>query len=156
MSYGLFLRKQKEDSDFLIILVNGLVNFTIFSYLIFDVEIQGSILALFLIFISGNFTFSGIAILMSSRASSTQVANGLINLVTFPMTISSGVFFSYHNFPESAEKVIQYFPLTLLADSIRSIYNEGSGLVDVFIPILILNALGTIFFFTGLKIYKWD
>ena len=72
------------------------------------------------------------------------------------MTISSGVFFSYHNFPESAEKVIQYFPLTLLADSIRSIYNEGSGLVDVFIPILILNALGTIFFFTGLKIYKWD
>ena len=128
----------------------------IFSYLIFDVEIQGSILALFLIFISGNFTFSGIAILMSSRASSTQVANGLINLVTFPMTISSGVFFSYHNFPESAEKVIRYFPLTLLADSIRSIYNEGSGLVDVFIPILILNFFGTIFFFTGLKIYKWD
>lgn len=128
----------------------------IFSFFLFEVEIQGSILALFLIFLSGNFTFSGIAILMSSRASNTQVANGLINLVTFPMTISSGVFFSYHNFPESAEKIIHYFPLTLLADSIRSIYNEGSSTVDILIPLLILNILGIVFFMTGLKIYKWD
>jgi ABC-2 type transport system permease protein len=128
----------------------------IFSYLMFDVQIQGSYLAMILCFFSGNFAFSGIAILFSSRASSTQVANGLINLVTFPMTICSGVFFSYHNFPEVAEKIIRYFPLTLIADSIRSIYNEGAQLTDVILPVIILNIIGAIFFTIGLKVYKWD
>lgn len=128
----------------------------IFSFFIFDVKIQGSIPALFMIFLSGNFAFSGIAILMSSRATSTQVANGLINLITFPMTISSGIFFSYHNFPESAEKIIRYFPLTLLADSIRSIFNEGFGINEILVPVILLNFVGVIFFISGLKIYKWD
>ncbi len=128
----------------------------IFSYFMYDVHIQGSYLAIIVCFFSGNFAFSGIAILFSSRAASTQVANGLINLVTFPMTICSGVFFSYHNFPEAAEKIIQYFPLTLIADSIRSIYNEGAQLSDVAIPAIILNIIGTVFFTLGLKVYKWD
>lgn len=128
----------------------------IFSYFVFDVHLQGSLSALVLVFLSGNFAFSGIAILMSSRATSTQIANGLINLVTFPMTIASGVFFSYHNFPESAEKVIRYFPLTLLADSIRGIYNEGMGIHETIASIVILNILGLFFFLIGLRIYKWD
>ena len=128
----------------------------IFSFLLFDVKIQGSYIALFIIFLSGNFAFSGIAIMMSSRASSTQVANGLINLITFPMTIASGVFFSYHNFPEKAEKIIHYFPLTLLADSVRSIYNEGAVITDILTPIILLNIVGIFFFTLGLKIYKWD
>jgi ABC-type multidrug transport system permease subunit len=128
----------------------------IFSYLMYDVQIQGSYLAMILCFFSGNFAFSGVAILFSSRASNTQVANGLINLITFPMTICSGVFFSYHNFPEQAEKFIRYFPLTLIADSIRSIYNEGAQLTDVILPVIILNIIGAIFFTIGLKVYKWD
>lgn len=128
----------------------------IFSYFLFDVQLQGSLLALILIFFSGNFAFSGIAILMSSRATSTQVANGLINLVTFPMTIASGIFFSYHNFPETAEKIIRFFPLTLLADSIRGIYNEGLGLNETIFSFIILNIIGLFFFLVGLRIYKWD
>jgi ABC-type multidrug transport system permease subunit len=43
----------------------------------------------------------------------------------------------------------------MLTDGIRSIFNEGAGYNEVAIPILILSAIGIIFFSAGLKIFKW-
>jgi ABC-type multidrug transport system permease subunit len=43
----------------------------------------------------------------------------------------------------------------MLTDGIRSIFNEGAGYNEVTIPILILLAIGTLFFSVGLKIFKW-
>jgi ABC-2 type transport system permease protein len=128
----------------------------IFGNFFFDVKIGGSVLGLFLLFLSGNFAFSGIAIFASSRASNTSVANGVINAFTFPMMLLSGVFFSYHNFPEVAIKIIQYLPLTLLADSLRIIFIENASLLQIVTPVLIMNCIGVFFFYVGLKIYKWD
>jgi hypothetical protein len=47
------------------------------------------------------------------------------------------------------------FPLTMLTDGIRSIFNEGAGFPEVALPVLILTATGVIFFGAGLKIFKW-
>ncbi len=127
-----------------------------FAYFIFNVEIQGNALGLFILFFSGTFAFSGIAIFASSRASNSQIANGVINAISFPMMMLSGIFFSYHNFPDWATSIIRFFPLTLLADSVRAIFIEGASLNLVAGPALILMAVGIIFFGIGLKIYKWD
>ncbi|MCB1176879.1 MAG: ABC transporter permease, partial [Leptospiraceae bacterium] len=104
----------------------------------------------------GMVAFAGISITLSSRTSNNQIANGLINAVSMPMMIASGIFFSYHNFPDYIEKVVEYFPLTLLADSIRGIFIEAKGIGDVWISMIILNIIGLIFFYIGLKNYKWD
>ena len=127
-----------------------------FAYFAFNVEIQGSALGLLILFLSGTFAFSGIAIFASSRASNSQIANGVINAISFPMMMMSGIFFSYHNFPDWATSIIRFFPLTLLADSVRAIFIEGAGLNLVVGPSLILVAVGFLFFGIGLKIYKWD
>jgi ABC-type multidrug transport system permease subunit len=111
--------------------------------------------ALLLVFLAGNFAFAGLAVFVSSRTSNTEVGNGFINAIVFPMMILSGIFFSYHNFPDWAIPVIQMLPLTMLADGIRSIFIEGTGLVQVAPPILILTAIGALFFTAGLKIFKW-
>jgi len=127
----------------------------LFAYLYFGTTIQGSILALFLLFIAGNIAFTGIATLVSARTDNTQVANGLINLVVMPMMILSGIFFSYHNFPDFMVVVIQQFPLTMLADETRNIFIEGAGFFDVMPKILILTALGLVFYIAGLRVFKW-
>ena len=127
-----------------------------FSYFVFSVEVQGSILGLFILFLCGNFAFSGIAIFASSRATNSQIANGVINAISFPMMLLSGIFFSYHNFPDWATSIIRFFPLTLLADSIRAVYIEGANLISIGFPSLILLCIGFVFFGIGLKIYKWD
>jgi ABC-type multidrug transport system permease subunit len=127
----------------------------LFAYFVFDVTIQGSAGALCLVFLSGNIAFGGIAILISSHTANTETGNGLINAVVLPMTVLSGVFFSYHNFPEWSIPYIQKLPLTLLADGIRSVFIEGAGIKEIILPSAILTAIGAIFFAMGLKIFKW-
>jgi ABC-2 type transport system permease protein len=127
----------------------------IFAILAFHMTIQGSISALIILFIAGNIAFAGIAVLVSSHTSNTEVGNGLINFVVMPMMVLSGVFFSYHNFPDWSIGAIQKLPLTILADGMRSIFNEGAGYAEVALPVLILTVTGVIFFGAGLKIFKW-
>jgi ABC-type multidrug transport system permease subunit len=117
--------------------------------------IQGDLSSLILLFLAGNIAFSGIAVFVSSHTSNTEVGNGLINVVVMPMMVLSGIFFSYHNFPDWSIPVIQKFPLTTMTDGIRSIFNEGAGFAETAIPVLILTATGVVFFLTGLKIFKW-
>ncbi len=174
ISYGLIEKRSKKllrrlvatpmkKSHFLIaqITVRVGMNFIeaaillVFALVTFKVTIQGSISALILMFLAGNIAFAGIAVFVSSHTSNTEVGNGLINFVVTPMMVLSGIFFSYHNFPEWSIPVIQKLPLTMLTDSIRSIFNEGAGYPEVAVPFMILIATGVIFFGAGLKIFKW-
>ena len=142
-------------------LVRMLMNFLealllfLFTFLVFDIRIQGNLFALLLIFLAGNIAFAGIAIFISSRTDRTEIGNGLINIVVMPMMVLSGIFFSYHNFPDWAVPVIRKFPLTMLADGIRSVFIEGAGLDDVTLPFFLLLSIGITFFAVGLKMFKW-
>ena len=174
ISYGIIEKRSKKllrrlvatpmkKSHFLIALiaVRILMNFIessvlfVFALLAFNMVIQGDISALILLFLAGNVAFAGLAVFVSSNTSNTEVGNGLINVVVMPMMVLSGIFFSYHNFPDWSLPVIQKLPLTMLTDGIRSIFNEGAGYADVAMPILILTATGVIFFLAGLRIFKW-
>lgn len=174
ISYGLIEKRSKKllrrfiatpmkKSHFLFaqITVRIIMNFlessvlVIFALIAFKMTIQGDIPALILMFLAGNFAFAGIAIFVSSHTSNTEVGNGLINAIVFPMMILSGIFFSYHNFPDWSIKIIQILPLTMLTDGIRSIFNEGAGFKDVAFQIFALTATGALFFTAGLRIFKW-
>jgi ABC-type multidrug transport system permease subunit len=174
ISYGIIEKRSKKllrrlvatpmkKSHFLIALItvritmNFIESFVLFLFalLAFKMTIQGNISALILMFLAGNIAFAGIAVLVSSHTSNTEVGNGLINFVVFPMMVLSGIFFSYQNFPDWSLPVIKNLPLTILTDGIRSIFNEGAGYHEVTLPILILTATGALFFAVGLKIFKW-
>lgn len=127
----------------------------LFAYFVFDVTMQGSLLAFVLVFLAGIMSFAGIAIIASSRVSNNQEANGIINAVVLPMTILSGIFFSYRGFPDWAVAIIEKLPLTMLSDAIRAIFNEGATLQDVAGQIIGLVIIGVITFVLGIRIYKW-
>ena len=174
ISYGLIEKRSKKllrrlvatpmkKSHFLIALITvritmnfieSLVLF-LFALFAFNMTIQGDLTALLLMYLAGNVAFAGIAVFVSSHTSNTEVGNGLINFVVFPMMVLSGIFFSYQNFPEWSIPVIKNLPLTMMTDGIRSIFNEGAGYHEVAMPILILLATGILFFSAGLKIFKW-
>ena len=127
----------------------------IFAYLVFDVTMKGSLLALILVFLAGIMAFAGISVIASSRATSTQEGNGIINAIVLPMTILSGIFFSYRSFPDWAVAIIEKLPLTMLSDATRAIFNEGATLQDVGWQVTGLMITGLVFFVLGLRIYKW-
>jgi ABC-2 type transport system permease protein len=174
MSYGMVEKRSKKllrrmvatpmkKSHFLVAMmtVRTGMNFVeavllfLFAHLVFQITIQGDVSALLVIFLAGNIAFAGIAIFFSARTANTEIANGLINAVSLPMVVMSGVFFSYHNFPGWLVPVIQKMPLTLLADGMRSIFIEGTGYAGVAIPSLILAATGVVFFAAGLRVFRW-
>lgn len=127
----------------------------LFSWLVFNITIQGSVPALLVFFVSGNIAFAGISVFLSSHTSKTEIGNGLINLVSMPMMVLSGIFFSYHNFPGWCIPAIQKFPLTMMADGVRSIFIEGAGFGETLLPSLIMLSVGLVFFIAGQKIFKW-
>lgn len=174
ISYGIIEKRSKKllrrlvatpmrKSHFLIALITVriVMNFIessvlfLFSLFAFKITIQGDISALIIMFLAGNIAFAGIAVFVSSHTSNTEVGNGLINFVVFPMMILSGIFFSYQNFPDWSLPVIRNLPLSMLTDGIRSIFNEGAGYPQVALPILILLSTGVLFFSAGLRIFKW-
>ena len=126
-----------------------------FAWWYFGIVVTGSTWALLALVLAGNIAFFGIAVLFSSRAVKTQVANGIINAVTMPMMICSGIFFSYHNFPEWMVNIIRQLPLTQLADSVRSVFNEGAGFAQVQFSLLLLIGTGAVTFFVGKRMYRW-
>jgi ABC-type multidrug transport system permease subunit len=174
ISYGVIEKRSKKllrrlvatpmkKSHFLIALITVRIamNFVeaivliLFSIIAFHITIQGSISAMILLFLAGNIAFAGIAVFVSCHTSNTEVGNGLINAIVTPMMVLSGIFFSYHNFPDWSIQIINKLPLTILTDGIRSIFNEGAGYPQVALPVLILSATGVIFFTAGLKLFKW-
>lgn len=174
LSYGIIDKRSKKllrrmvatpmrKSYFLIALITVRIgmNFVesallfLFAALVFNITIQGNIAALLVIFLAGNIAFAGIAIFISSHTGNTEIGNGLINVVVLPMMVLSGIFFSYHNFPDWSLPFIRIMPLTMLADGIRSIFIEGTGFAQNFLPIVILLTTGVFFFTIGLKIFKW-
>ncbi|MDR1718754.1 MAG: ABC transporter permease [Dysgonamonadaceae bacterium] len=152
-----------KKTNFLIALmfVRILMNFVealilfFFAWWIFGTAIQGNLGALLVLFFAGNIAFTGIAVFISCHTSKTEVGSGLINAVQMPMMILSGIFFSYHNFPEWSIGFIRLLPLTALTDGMRSIFNEGGGWMEIMIPSVILSALGFVCFIAGLRRFKW-
>jgi ABC-type multidrug transport system permease subunit len=129
--------------------------FVAFARVLFNLRMAGST-ALFLTFgILGTLSFSGVALFVASRAQNTETANGLINLVTMPMMVLSGVFFSSSNFPEVMQPFIRVLPLTALNEGLRAVMLDGKGMSALGFETLVLAVWGGVGFVLALKLFRW-
>jgi ABC-type multidrug transport system permease subunit len=99
--------------------------------LMFHFRVAGSWGALLLVAVTGAAAFTAIAMLCGSRTSNMAVMNGMTNLITLPMMIVAGVWFSLANFPDWIAGPARYLPLTALVDALRRIALEGAGVAAV-------------------------
>lgn len=128
----------------------------LFARFAFGVRMQGSVVVFALVCLVGALSFSVLGLLLSSRAENPQIVSGLINVVSFPMYLGSGVFFSTARYPDGIRKVIDALPLTALVDSLREIMNEGSGFSPTVLRALgILGAWGVGSFLLALRLFRW-
>src|SRR5207244_13195919 len=92
---------------FLFVEVAALVGF---GWWIFDVGVRGSVAALAGITILGSLSFSGLGMLVASRARTIEAVSGLMNLVMLPTWILSGSFFSYARFLDRRALPVRALP----------------------------------------------
>jgi ABC-type multidrug transport system permease subunit len=128
----------------------------IFARIAFKVQMQGSFIAFALVSVVGALSFAVLGLLLASRAENPQIVSGLINVVSFPMYLGSGVFFSTARYPEGIRKVIDVLPLTALIDAQREIMNEGAGFSPLVVRALaVLLAWGLASFLLAIKLFRW-
>ncbi|HTV02158.1 MAG TPA: ABC transporter permease [Luteitalea sp.] len=126
-----------------------------FAKLVFGVPVNGSYVTLFALCLLGTLTFSGIGLLVSSRAQTIEGVSGLMNLVMVPMWVFSGIFFASENFPEAMQPVINLLPLTALNQSLRGVMIDGSGIAGVVTQIAVLGTWMLVSFVAALKLFRW-
>ncbi len=123
---------------------------------IFGIFVIGSYLAMFLVFALGTASLISLGLMMAARIKSEELVNGVLNLLSFPMLILSGVWFSL----EGAHPVIialsKILPLTHMLDAIRAIMIDGASLFEVSNQILILTIMTIVFLLIGTISFKWD
>src|SRR5512140_1929399 len=128
----------------------------VFAHWVFGVPIRGSLLLILALCILGSLVFAGIGLLLGSRAQTTHTAAGLVNLVSLPMLVYSGVFFSAARFPDALQPVIRALPLTALIESVRTVMLDGAGLVAVAGQVLVMLVWGGLCFAVALRLFRWQ
>ncbi len=159
-----FLATPMKRRDFLVSVMMSRMLFTVpevfvlllFGWLVFGVKNQGSIGSLLFLIVFGAASFSGLGLLIASRAKTIETVSGLMNLVMLPMWLLSGVFFSAERFPDAMRPFIQLLPLTAINDALRGVMLEGKSLTELIPEILVLAAWGGISFAVALTIFRWQ
>jgi ABC-2 type transport system permease protein len=159
-----FLATPMRKSDFLgaillsrlLFLVPEMVVLLLFARAAFGVVIHGSLLAMTALILLGAFAFSGIGLLVASRARTMEAVSGLMNLIMVPMWLLSGIFFSSERFPEAVQPYIKALPLTPLIDALRGVSLEGASLASQWREVSILAAWAVGSFVLALRWFRWN
>ncbi len=137
---------------FLVLEIAALVGF---GWLMFDVGVRGSIAALAGITVLGSLSFSGLGLLVASRARTIEAVSGLMNLVMLPMWMLSGTFFSYARFPDAMQPFVKALPLTAVNDALRAVMIDGAAVASLGAPLAVVVAWGVVSFAIALRIFRW-
>lgn len=127
----------------------------LFARFAFDVRVHGSVALFFAVAVVGATVFSGLGLLIASRARTQEGVMGLMNVVSLPMWILSGVFFSAEHFPAVMQPIIRALPLTAVVDALRAIMNDGATLAAIAAPLAIAVVWGVGSFTAALAIFRW-
>jgi len=127
----------------------------IFGSVAFGTPVRGGVIGIAAITIAGALMFGALGLLMGSRVRTFEAASGLMNLLSVPMWVLSGVFFSASNFPDAVQPFIQALPLTALVDAMRGVVLEGATLTSLWTELAIIAAWTVVPFAIALKIFKW-
>ena len=101
------------------------------SVLIFGVKVEGNFGYLFVLAVLGGALFIAIGFVVSGFAKNEEVGAPLANIIALPMMFLSGVFFPTDTLPGFLEDIVQYLPLTFLADGMREVAIQGASLTEI-------------------------
>jgi len=125
------------------------------GWIAFGMIVQGSIWIVAVLSMLGAFVFSGLGLLVASRAKKIETVSGLMNLVMLPMFVLSGIFFSSDRFPDSVQPYVRALPLTALNDALRAVVLEGADLPSQAGRIGLLAVWGGVTFLLALRMFRW-
>jgi len=143
----MFGRMMVLAAEFLAVMLTGFV--------FFRFKVYGNFLSYIIFAVLGAAAFTSLALLCASRTRSIPMISGLTNLISLPMMMLSGVFFSKNNFPDWLATATSYLPLTALNDGLRRIALEGQPLSGLGFEIAVLMVYLIVPAVITQRLFKW-
>jgi ABC-2 type transport system permease protein len=149
-----FVGAQVLSRFFIIIVMSGLV--FVGTDLFLHFRMAGSWLLLLLVNALAILCMIALGLVFSSRIKSEEVAGGLMNLITWPMMIFSGVFFSLEGTPALMRAASRIFPITYYIEASRAIMLDGAGIAQVAGDLGVLAAMTIAFLAAAAALFRWE
>ena len=149
-----FLSAQILSRLWLLLLVNGLI-FVGMNYFV-DFRMYGNYFDLLVIFTLGCICLICCGLVVAARISSEEVANGVLNLFSWPMMFMSGVWFSMEGAHPLMQKIALLLPLTHVTEAAREVMIDGAGLLEVSDHLLVLSIASAVLLFIGARVFRWE
>ena len=124
--------------------------------LVLDFRMEGSYLALFLLAAAGAISLISMGLLIAARIQSEEFAEGILNFLTWPMMLLSGVWFSLEGTHPLLRQLSAVFPLTHLLDGARAVMLDGAGISGILPQLAVLLLMAVAFLAVGSALFKWD
>jgi ABC-2 type transport system permease protein len=115
----------------------------------------GSVALLFLLAVMGSLSMVALGLTIAARFSSEEMVGGLLNLLSWPMMLLSGIWFSLEGSPPWVQWVAELFPLTHLLIAARAITLDGAGLAEVAPHLIYLGGAALAFLVVGAWSFRW-
>jgi len=115
----------------------------------------GSIVLVILVGLLGALSMVAMGLTIAARFSSEEVVGGLLNLLTWPMMLLSGVWYSLEGAPRWVQWVASLFPLTHVLNAARAVMIDGAGLPEISTDLIYLGVTALVFLAFGAWSFKW-
>ena len=116
---------------------------------------EGNVLLLLLIAVAGAMSMIAFGFVLAARFASEELANGVINLASWPMMLLSGVWFSLEGAPAWLQQSARALPLTQMLDAARAVMLDGAGLQAVLPQIGWLALMTVLFLGIAATGFRW-
>ena len=120
-----------------------------------DTRMDGSHLTLLLVLLTGSMAMISMGLMVAARATSEELAGGMLNMVTWPMMMLSGVWFSLDASSDWIRSIANIFPLTHMLNAARAIMLDGAGLTDITRELTWLISMTLAFLLIGAITFRW-
>ncbi len=120
-----------------------------------DIRMEGSYFQLLVISVLGTFSMIALGLMIASRTTSEELAGGLLNVISWPMMVLSGVWFSLEGSGELLQFFSQLLPLTHMLEAARATMLEGKGWSGIGINLGALAGMSAFFMILGAVLFKW-
>ena len=108
-----------------------------------------------LLAVVGALSMISLGLTVAAGISSEELVGGLLNLLTWPMMLLSGIWFSLEGSPRWVQWVAHIFPLTHLLEAARAVMLDGAGLADIAPNLIYLVVTALIFLSFGAWSFRW-
>ena len=126
-----------------------------FALAILDANVVGSVFSLYFVIMLSVLMFLTLGFSIGSLAKTQESVGVLATIFIYPQLVLSGIFFPIETLPEYIHPFAELLPLSLVADAMRSIANDGLELIDIYANFIGIGIWIVIGMLISTKLFVW-